>query len=138
MINLQNENPKKLREDLNSFIYSKASASLQAEIDDLIDEKAGEYSAGTMDYEVDVIEALEYFEDTRTWVISENKSAWRDLLIEIGKILPEYTDLGFRVSRLVPVSDEVRMSSMTLDSNGRMVRSRHYTKHKKNWYEEIN
>ena len=132
---MNSEEKSKLKDKVNAFILDNASPKLKEAIVDLIDEKNWEYECGTCEYEFDPIEALEYIDDTRTYVIDDNKRAWKDLKVKLGELLPEHIDWDVRISRLVPVSDEERMSSMTFFSNGVMRRSTHFTKHNNKWYD---
>ena len=134
---MNREEESKLKDKVNAFILDNASPKLKEAIVDLIDEKNWEYENGTCDYEFDPIEALEYIEDTRTYVIDENKRAWKNLQVKLGELLPEHIDWDVRISRLVPISDESRMSAMTIGSNGEMKRFRGFTKHNNKWYDSI-
>ena len=132
---MTSEEKSKLKDKVNAFILDNASPKLKEAIVDLIDEKNWEYECGSCEYEFDPIEALEYIDDTRTYVIDENKKAWKNLQVKLGELLPEHIDWDVRISRLVPISDESRMSAMTIGSNGEMKRFRGFTKHNNKWYD---
>ena len=132
---MNSEEKSKLKDKVNAFILDNASPKLKEAIVELIDEKIWEYECGTCDYKFDPIEALDYIDDTRTYVIDDNKRAWKDLQVKLGELLPEHIDWDVRIIRLVPISDESRMSGITISSNGVMKRSTHFIKHNNKWYD---
>ena len=132
---MNSEEKSKLKDKVNAFILDNASPKLKEAIVELIDEKNWEYECGTCDYKFDPIEALDYIDDTRTYVIDDNKRAWKDLQVKLGELLPEHIDWDLRIIRLVPISDESRMSAITISSNGVMKRSTHFIKHNNKWYD---